>query len=83
MEDLNEGTSSPYWLILDPKQNMACDVDYLASMITGPYFSRAEAERILKAKRYNYSHRACVYCLSGYLALQYQSLLRTGNLSKD
>lgn len=32
----NEGTDSPYWLILDPTQNRRCDIYYLAAQITGP-----------------------------------------------
>ena len=67
----NEGTASPYWLILDPAQNMSCDVYVLASQITGPFFSRREAEHVLKVSRHHFSRKAVVYCHSGYMSGQY------------
>ena len=73
----NEGTSYPYWLILDPDQNMSCDIHYLASQIAGPFFSREEAEAELKATRYNYSKRAKVYCHSGCYSRQYREKIRS------
>ena len=30
-----EGTDSPYWLILDPRQNMGADVHMMGGHITG------------------------------------------------
>jgi len=72
----NEGTESPYWLILDPEQNMQLNVTRLANQITGPYFSREEAEQHLKNRHYHYSKRACVYCLSGYWSQQYKQAWR-------
>lgn len=76
VSDKNEATSSPYWLILDPHQNMDCDVYRLANMITGPFFSREEADRILKARRHHYSKRAVVFCHSGCYSIQYDSAYR-------
>lgn len=72
----HEGTASPYWLILDPKQNMSCDIHQLAGQITGPFFSREEAQKHLDSKGYHYSHRARVYCLSGWEARQYDQAYR-------
>lgn len=60
-----ESTSYPYWLILDPRQNMSCDIYALASQITGPFFSRVSAESFLKRTRYNFSAKAKVFCHSG------------------
>lgn len=71
-----EGTESPYWLILDPKQNMSCDIHNLASQITGPFFSRKDAEGHLTSRRYAFSKRAKVYCHSGYWSLKYKMLCR-------
>ena len=68
----NEGTDSPWWVIVDPKQNMKLDPEWTAEMITGPFFSRKEAEDHLRARRYAFSHRAIVYCKSGYHANQYK-----------
>ena len=62
----NEATRAPYWMIVDPKQNMQCDVHWFASMITGPFFSREDAQNFLTATRYNFGPRAVVYCLSGH-----------------
>jgi len=72
VSESNEGTSAPYWLILDPTQNMRLDINHLARMITGPFFSREEAEDQLSRRRYDYSKRASVYCMSGYYSGQYK-----------
>ncbi len=72
----HEGTESPYWLILDPQQMMRLDVHRLASMITGPFFSRREAQDHLEARRYNFSKHAKVYCHSGYHSDQYRNECR-------
>ena len=72
----NEATESPYWLILDPKQNMSCDIHWLASQITGPFFSRDDAENHLKCRRYAFSDRAKVFCHSGYWSVKYKKLCR-------
>lgn len=73
----NEITKDPYWLILDPKQNMSCDIHHLAGQITGPFFSRDDAEEFLKASRYNFSDRAHVYCLSGCYSHKYSQLYKS------
>lgn len=70
----NEGTRAPYWLILDPKQNMSCSVHNLASQISGIFFCREDAEIYLKAKRHNYSDRAVVYCCSGHYSQKFSNL---------
>lgn len=69
----NEATSAPYWLILDPKQNMDCDIFALASQITGVFFSRESAESYLKAHRYNFGKRAVVFCHSGCYSYEYSN----------
>ncbi len=76
-----ESTESPYWLILDPAQNMSCDIHMLAAQITGPFFSRQDAERHLKSRRYAFSKRAKVYCLSGYWSGKYNRLCRKIGIS--
>ena len=73
----NESTDSPYWMILDPKQNMSLNVHMLASMLTGPFFSRAEAEEFLKRTKYNFSKRAVVYGCSGTYSDQYRDACRS------
>jgi hypothetical protein len=73
VSDKNESTAAPYWLILDPHQNMKLDPHVMAGDITGPYFSREEAETHLKNRHYNFSSRAVVYCLSGYWSHQYKT----------
>lgn len=72
----SEATESPYWLILDPGQNMSCDIHVLASQITGPFFCRVDAENRLKNRRYAFSKRAKVYCMSGYWSTKYKDLCR-------
>lgn len=75
-ESDNEATQSPYWLILDPGQNMSCSIHQMAGGITGPFFSREDAEKFLKMTRYNFSPRAKVYCLSGHNSNKYHSLCK-------
>lgn len=75
VSEKNEGTSYPYWLILDPRQNLSLDVGTLAGMITGPFFSREEAEAELRNRRYDYSKRARVYCKSAYHSGSYKAAI--------
>jgi hypothetical protein len=97
----NEGTESPYWLIIDPQPVIGRLVgideegepyeaelsaytlkslhEAIPNCITGPYFSRAEAEEHLKGRHYAFSKSAYVYCHSGYYARQYKNFCRTLN----
>lgn len=72
----NEGTRAPYWLILDPKQNLSCDVHILANQISGPFFSRKSAQAYLDSKKHHYSDRAVVYCHSGHFSKKYENLCK-------
>ena len=72
----NEFTDSPYWLILDPEQNLSRDIDLLAGQITGPFFSREDAQSFLNKTRYNFSNRAKVYCLSGAKSAKYSDFFK-------
>lgn len=72
-----EGTESPYWLILDPSQMMKPDVFHLASMVTGPFFSREEAQGHLSARRYAFGKHAVVFCSSGYWSQRYKEAWRS------
>ncbi len=75
----NESTESPYWLIIDPRQNFKVDcrgIHNIASMVTGPFFSRADAETHLKARRYAFSKNAKVFCHSGYRSMKYKKACR-------
>lgn len=65
----NEATSYPWWLIIDPEQMMRPSVDSVASMVTGPYFSREEAESVLKGAPHRFSQRARV---TGYHSVEYR-----------
>ena len=74
VSDKNEGTRSPYWVIIDPNQNFRVDhesIHFIASMITGLFFSREEAEEYLKRRRYAFTKNAVVYCHSGHHGDQY------------
>ncbi len=76
----NEATRAPYWIIVDPHQMFTCDVHYAASMITGIFFSRKDAEEFLQRTRYNFSKHAKVYCHSGHNSAKYESLCDALNL---
>ncbi|MFT5453094.1 MAG: hypothetical protein ACI9N9_002595 [Enterobacterales bacterium] len=73
----NEATSCPYWLILDPKQNMTCDLYNLASQISGPFFSREDATEYMNAKKHHYSSKAKVFCHSGHYSRKYSNLCKS------
>jgi len=73
VSDKTEGTAAPWWLIVDPKQMMRPDAaQVVMGMITGPFFSREEAQAVLDSTRYNYSKRAVVWCASGCHTTQYR-----------
>jgi len=76
MPSNNEGTEAPYWLIIDPFKMLQPSVDDVAVMISGPFFSREEAEGHLDARRYAFSDRACVYCHSGHASTVYRKAWR-------
>jgi hypothetical protein len=72
VSELNEGTGSPWWVIVDPKQMMRPDpYQVMMGMITGPFFSRKDATDFLNAKRHRYSTKAVIYCASGRDSYQY------------
>ena len=79
VSEKNEGTSSPWWAILDPYINIKRgDVNGLAKSITGPFFSRDDAQQYLIDSGHNYSSQAIVYCLSGWNSGQYARALKNG-----
>ena len=61
-----EGTSVPYWLVIDPKQMLKPDCHSVAYMVKGVFFSRESAERWLKANRHNLGKNPVAYCMSGW-----------------
>lgn len=72
-----ESTRSPYWLIVDPRQSFRCDVGDIASMITGPFFCREDAEDYLKRTRYNFGKYAKVWCASGCYSWKYDDFCKS------
>lgn len=84
VSDRNEGTEAPWWIIVDPGQNFSTGEDgiyRIAGMITGPFFSREEAETVLRVQHYNFSQNATVFCASGYNTLQYHQEWRKADLA--
>ena len=79
VSDNHEGTDSPWWMIVKPQQNFSTGeqgIYNIAGMITGPFFSREEAELELESRRYNYGKTAVVFCASGYNSGQYRTAYR-------
>lgn len=79
VSEANEATRSPWWVIIDPRQNFETNGDgiyNISSMVTGPFFSREEAEAVLKRTRYNYGKNATVFCMSGCHTDQYSEKVR-------
>jgi hypothetical protein len=75
----NEGTDSPWWTIVIPRQNLRKDSNAchnIAGMIVGPFFSRDKAQAHLDSRRYEYGSNAVVYCHSGYWSHEYKTALR-------
>lgn len=79
VSDKNEYTAEPWWLIIDPQQNFnkgEQGIYNIANMITGPFFSREEGEKVLKARSHHYSKHAVVFCHSGCNSIQYYNAYR-------
>ncbi len=81
-ETNNEGTRAPYWAIVNPVQNMSCDVHVAASQFTGPFFCREDATDYLNNRRHYFSKRAVVYCFSGCFSYKYNELWETVKILK-
>jgi hypothetical protein len=71
-----EATAAPWWMIVNPQQNMRCDLAEAAFQITGPYFSREDAEEYLKNAKHNFSGRAQVWCASGCYSKKYEKFYK-------
>jgi len=70
----NECTDAPYWLIIDPGgRNIKTKGEEIAHCITGPYFSREDAEEHLKNRRYHFGPRTIVWCASGCWSRKYKA----------
>lgn len=86
VSDRNEGTAEPWWMIIDPKQNLETHgedcLHRIAGMINGPFFSREEGETWLTNHRYNYGPNAHVYCASGCYTIQYTQKYREAEETK-
>lgn len=72
----NEGTSDPYWFIIDPSQNMSCSAFAAAMQVTGPFFCREDGEAYLERARHHFSKKAVVWCHSGCNSGQYAQKYR-------
>jgi len=74
ISEKNECTSEPWWVILNP--GFINSIESLAYAITGPFFSREEAQAELTNRRYTYGKNAVVYCHSGYRSKTYKTAIR-------
>ncbi|HEG43770.1 MAG TPA: hypothetical protein ENH94_06970 [Phycisphaerales bacterium] len=85
ISEKNEGTNSPWWMIVNPWRSLGFNetaIQNIASMITGPFFSRAEAQQELDKRRSEYGKHAVVFCSSGYNASQYREAIRKAMIKK-
>lgn len=77
VSEKNESTESPWWVIIDAREvEDPTNYHVVASMISGPFFSRESAQRHLNARRYAFGDGAVVYCMSGYPSEEYKSAYR-------
>lgn len=77
----NEGTRCPYWMIIDAKRQILTldkETSYsIAGMITGPFFSRADATYYKDNVRpHAYTDNAVVFCASGHESEKYENLCK-------
>jgi hypothetical protein len=78
----NEGTDSPWWIIIDPRQNKRNTVSEIATSIDGPFFNRKDADEYLESRRYDYGPNAKVFCKSGYSSKKYSNFYKAIKRSK-
>ena len=81
VSDKNEGTRSPYWVIIDPRQNFNINdegVYNIASAFAGIWFSRESAQNHLDNQRHNFSKNAVVFCCSGHHSREYTEAIKHG-----
>lgn len=78
-----ESTESPYWMIINPDvlsrerlRDTNAAVYRVASMITGPFLSRAAAQAELDCRPHAYRKGARVFCLSGHQSPDWVKLCR-------
>lgn len=80
VSEKTEGTSYPWWAIISmlrvEKDRKLVSTGDIIRSITGPFFSREEAEQELESRRYLYGVSAVVWCMSGYLSGQYAEAIR-------
>lgn len=81
VSEKNESTTYPWWLIIDPGMMWDGKIDTVASMVTGPFFSRESAEKYLAETLYNYGKNAAVYCCSGYQSDEYVAACKAALVS--
>lgn len=81
VSEKNESSVAPWWVIIEPKQNMSLDIFQSASQVTGPFFSRESAQEFLTSARHDFSKRAVVFCMSGCYSKQYCDAIKQGELS--
>jgi len=85
ISEQNESTAYPWWMIIKPSQNFKVNeqgICNIAFMITGPFFSREEAELELSTRRYDYGPNAKVWCGRGYRTGSYRKAIDENNPAK-
>ena len=80
-----EATRAPYWLTISPRQNFETNergLHNIASMITGPFFSRMEADRIVESQPHRFGSTSYVFCCSGHNTIQYAKATKCLGMDK-
>lgn len=70
----NEVTAAPWWFIAGSSANSAATS--VAEAVTGPFFSRESAEKMLTTCRYRFRRQAVVYCGSGHMSPLWNDFVR-------
>lgn len=83
-----ECTEYPWWAIIDPDVvhglfSKRQRVGRAAAAITGPFFSRAEAEAQLARRRYAYGPNTVVYSLSGHESADWRAFCHEPTGAQD
>jgi hypothetical protein len=66
-------TKAPYWLILEPDQNMSCDINKMGYGITRPFFTFQEALECFQNNRRSFRRNAGIYKASGHHTTAFRS----------
>lgn len=70
-----EATDSPWWVIIKPR-GMIHSASDISSRLTGPFFSRQDAQDHVNARKHAFNDKTEIWCLSGYWSRKFKLMYR-------